>query len=211
MASARSSARTPTCFKDVADIEIDWYAGIKHDFGRVEADLGVIYYSYPAGFDKRFPGDSILLGLRELDYVELKLSGKWKVRDDFTITTTGYYSPEYTNRTGSVITAEAGFEYTLPKAGRFSPAISAMLGYQGGDSNRYKALIGNGSDDYLYWNAGVTIGFNEKFSLDLRYWDTNIDNTSTKAFGSANFCDGKANGGIFQCEERFVATLKATW
>jgi uncharacterized protein (TIGR02001 family) len=197
--------------KDVADIEIDWYAGIKHDFGRAEVDLGVIYYSYPAAFDRRFAGASIVSGLQELDYVELKLSTKWKVRDDFTITTTGFYSPEYTNRTGNVFTGEAGFEYTLPKIGRFSPAISALLGYQAGDDNRYKALIGNGSDNYLYWNAGVTIGFHEKFSLDLRYWDTNIDNNSTKLLGSSNFCDGKASGGVFQCDGQFVATLKATW
>lgn len=197
--------------KDVADIEIDWYAGIKHDFGRAEMDFGVIYYSYPAAYDKRFATDPVLLGLRELDYVELKLSSKWKLRDDFVVTTTGFYSPEYTNKTGNVFTSEAGFEYTLPKVGRFSPAVSALLGWQLGDTDRYKALIGNGTDSYLYWNAGVTIGFHEKFSLDLRYWDTNIDNNSTKLLGANNFCDGKVNGGVFQCDGRFVATLKATW
>lgn len=197
--------------KDVANIELDWYAGVKHDFGRVELDAGVIYYSYPGAFDRRFAGDPVLSGVRELDYVELKLSAKWKLRDDFSVTTTGFYSPEYTNRTGNVFTGEAGFEYTLPKMGRFSPSVSALLGYQAGDSDRYKVLIGNGASDYLYWNAGVTIGFHEKFSLDLRYWDTNIDNNSTKLFGANNFCDGKANGGVFQCDGRFVATLKATW
>lgn len=197
--------------KDVADIEIDWYAGVKHTFGRAELDLGVIYYSYPAAFDKRFSGASVLTGLREQDYVELKLSSKWKLRDDFTITTTGYYTPEHNNKMGHVFTSEYGFEYTLPKAGHISPSISALLGWQRGESDRYKALQGNGSDNYLFWNAGVTLGFHEKFSLDLRYWDTNIDNNSTKLLGSSNFCDGKANGGILQCDGRFVATLKATW
>lgn len=196
--------------KDVSDIEIDWYAGIKHDFGRFETDLGVIYYSYPAAFDKTFAADG-KFGLRELDYVELKLSTKWKLRDDFSITTTGYYSPEYTNKTGNVLTSEASFEYTLPKMRGITPSISALLGWQSGHSDRYKALIGNGTDSYLYWNAGVTFGFLEKFSLDLRYWDTNIDNTSSKALGSANFCNGKSSGGVFQCDDRFVATFKAAW
>lgn len=207
----RPDFNNPAITKNVADIEIDWYGGVKHDFGKAELDFGVIYYSYPAAFDRRNPLDPALTGVRELDYVELKLSTKWKLRDDLSITTTGYYSPEYTNKTGRVFTSEYGFEYTLPKHSGITPSISALLGWQNGDSNRYKSLVGNGSDNYLYWNAGVTFAFLEKFSLDLRYWDTNIDNTSSKAFGSTNFCNGKANGGVLQCDERFVATLKATW
>ena len=30
----------------------------------------------------------------------------------------------------------------------------------------------SGRDNYLYWNAGITLGFSDNFSLDLRYWDT---------------------------------------
>jgi uncharacterized protein (TIGR02001 family) len=193
--------------KDVADIEIDWYAGVKHDFGRVELDAGVIYYSYPAAFDKRFVGDSVIRGQRELDYVELKLSSKFKLTDSFSVTSTGFYSPEYTNKTGSVFTGELGFEYNLPKFSGISPSISALVGSQNGHSDRYKANIANGSSSYIYWNAGVTFGFLEKFSLDLRYWDTSIDNNSTKLLGSNNFC----HGSTFQCDSQFVATLKATW
>jgi uncharacterized protein (TIGR02001 family) len=200
--------------KDVANIEIDWYAGIKHSWDRFDWDLGVIYYSYPGAFDSRLPltTPSIFTQQRELDYVEIKFGSTIKLRDDFVVTSTTFFSPEYTNRTGRVWTWEGGATYTLPKMGHLAPSISALLGWQSGDTNRYRALIGNGSDDYLYWNAGLTIGFHEKFSLDLRYWDTNIsNNAATKPFGGNNFCDGKANGGIFQCDERFVATLKATW
>ena len=185
--------------KDVADIEIDWYAGVKHDFGRAELDFGVIYYSYPSAFDKRFVVDGPL-GQRELDYVELKLSTKWKLRDDLSFTTTAFWSPEYTNKTGNVFTSEYGFEYTMPKFSNITPSVSALLGWQVGDSDRFKALIANGSDNYLYWNAGVSFAFLEKFSLDLRYWDTNISE-------KGNFCTGP----VFQCDSRFVATLKATW
>ena len=31
----------------VANIEMDWYAGIKPVTGRITWDLGVIYYTYP--------------------------------------------------------------------------------------------------------------------------------------------------------------------
>jgi acyl-homoserine lactone acylase PvdQ len=63
-----------------------------------------------------------------------------------------------------------------------------------------EALVGNGKDNYWYWNAGVTLGFGDNFSLDFRYWDTNVSNTS-------NFCSGN----VFQCDERFVGTAKVTF
>jgi hypothetical protein len=82
----------------------------------------------------------------------------------------------------------------------FSPTFSALLGYQTGDSPAYEAFFANGDDSYLYWNAGLTLGFLEKWSIDLRYWDTNISN-------AGGFCTGR----VLQCDERFVATLKFTY
>ncbi len=29
--------------------------------------------------------------------------------------------------------------------------------------------------DYTYWNAGLTLGFMENWSADIRYWDTDGD------------------------------------
>ena len=51
-------------FNDVANIEIDTYAGVKATIPGtpVEVDLGVIYYAYPHAFDRG----------AELDYVEIK-------------------------------------------------------------------------------------------------------------------------------------------
>ena len=56
---------------------------------------------------------------------------------------------------------------------------------------------GDGGVDYYYWNAGLALGFHEKFSLDLRYWDTELN--------------GCGDATIFQCDERFVATLSASF
>ena len=62
----------------------------------------------------------------------------------------------------------------------------------------FKSNETDGGFDYWYWNAGISLGFHEKFSLDLRYWDTQIE---TAGFGT---CAGV-------CDERFVATLSASF
>ncbi len=179
------------------DIEMDWYAGIKPKTGRITWDLGVIYYSYPssteafAGFDN--------------NYVEIKVGGSAEVWKDGTLGVTVFFSPDYQFETGNVWTIETGFSQVLPKIGMFTPTFSALLGYQVGDDAAYRTRItNNGDDNYLYWIAGVTFGFLEKWSLDLRYWDSNL---SDQAGNGSAFCEGPA----LQCDERFVATLKFTY
>jgi uncharacterized protein (TIGR02001 family) len=178
------------------DIEMDWYAGIKPKTGPITWDLGIIYYSYPssteafAGFDN--------------NYVELKVGGSAEIWKDGTLGVTVFFSPEYQFETGNVWTIETGFSQALPKMGMFSPTFSALIGYQVGDDAGYRARItGGGDDNYLYWNAGLTLGFLEKWSLDLRYWDSNLSDQA----GTPGFC----TGGTLQCDERFVATLKFTY
>jgi hypothetical protein len=39
-----------------------------------------------------------------------------------------------------------------------------LIGYQA-----YEDIV----PDYTYWNAGLTLGFMERWSADIRYWDTN--------------------------------------
>ena len=79
-----------------------------------------------------------------------------------------------------------------------TPTFSSLLGYQTGDDPGYFTAAGD--DNYLYWNTGVTLGFGDRFSLDFRYWDTNISD-------AGGFCSGQ----LFQCDERFVATAKVTY
>lgn len=169
--------------------EIDYYAGIKPKFGPLTFDIGVIYYTYPRAFD---PGV-------ELDYVELKFGVSGEFWKDGTLGFTAFYSPEYTGKTGEVLTLEGSVSQVLPKFHTITPTFSALLGYQIGDTLAYRAAFGNGDDNYMYWNVGLSLGFHEKFSIDLRYWDTNL--------GDGAFC----NGQLFQCGERFVATAKFTY
>ena len=66
-----------------------------------------------------------------------------------------------------------------------------------GDDTAYQNFYA--TDNYTYWNVGLTFGFLEKWSLDFRYWDTNLDPA------------GACQTAIFQCDERFVGTLKFTF
>lgn len=187
--------------KDIAKAEVDFYAGIKPVWRGITFDLGVIYYTYPGALDNRV---TALDG--EANYVELKAGMSREMWKGGTLSSTYYFSPDYTNSTGKVFTSETGFAQELPAWGGITPTISALVGYQKGSSDRYIGLVGNGDNSYWYWNAGVTLGW-EKFSLDLRYWDTDIKNDNAAAGFSSNFC----KGGTFQCDERFVATFKFTY
>lgn len=182
-----------------AHLEIDVYAGIKPKTGPVTWDLGVIYYAYPGGAQPAFAGP----GFNEPNFLEFKVGASGEIWKDGTLSGTFFYSPDYTLETGSVWTFEAGFTQALPKIGMFSPTFSALLGYQTGDDAAYATLIGNADDSYMYWNAGITLGFHEKWSVDFRYWDSNLSDNA----GGAAFC----SGALFQCDERFVATLKFTY
>jgi uncharacterized protein (TIGR02001 family) len=177
-----------------ASIEMDWYLGIKPVTGKITWDLGVIYYSYPRAAN---PG-------LELNYFELKVGASTEIWKDGTLGVTVFYSPDYQLESGRTWTIEGTFAQVLPKIGNVTPTFSALVGLQTNEGTAsYRFSYGNGDSDYVYWNAGVTLGFMDKWSLDLRYWDTNVsDNT-----GGSAFCKGQT----FQCDERFVATLKFTY
>jgi len=183
--------------KDVAHAELTFYAGIKPVVGPVTFDIGVIYYTYPNAFD---PG-------AELDFLEIKVGASGEVWKGGTLGVTGYYSPEYTGETGEVFTIEGTFAQAFAEIRGVTPTWSSTIGYQGGDDIGFQAVFGNGSDDFLYWNTGVTLGFGDRFSLDFRYWDTDIKNNNA----AGGFSDGFCSGRLFACDERFVATAKVTY
>lgn len=187
--------------KNIAKAEVDFYAGIKPVWKGITFDLGLIYYAYPGALDERLTAID-----GELNYLELKAGMSREIWKDGTLSSTYYFSPDNTNSTGKVFTSETSFTQVLPAWGPITPSVSALIGYQKGSDDRYIALVGNGDKSYLYWNAGVTLGW-EKFSLDLRYWDTDIKNDNGAAGFSSNFC----KGGTFQCDERYMATFKFTY
>lgn len=170
-------------FVDVANIEIDYYGGITPKLGKFDFDFGVIYYSYPNAFDS-FSAVNGLLG--ELDYWEFKAGVSTTVLKDVGIGTTVYYSPDYTGEIGDNVV----WESTAEKPIAYGFKVSGTFGSQWGDEN-------DGGFDYVYWNAGISKDFMEKFTLDVRYWDTDLSGCDTAT--------------IFQCDERVVGTISASF
>jgi uncharacterized protein (TIGR02001 family) len=190
-----------------ANIEMDWYVGIKPVTGKITWDLGVIYYSYPNG--SRWGVNALgVTDKRNYDYLELKVGASGDISKDGTVGVTVFYSPEYQYEAGAVWTIEGQFTQVFPKFKalhrEWTPSFSALLGYQAAASNNavYINNVTLDNDNYLYWNAGVTFGFLEKWSLDFRYYDTNIDRTAAA---------GNCTVTLFSCSQHYVATLKFTY
>jgi uncharacterized protein (TIGR02001 family) len=191
----------------VANIEMDWYIGIKPVTGKITWDLGVIYYSYPNAADLGVNALALVDTL-EYNYVELKVGASAEIWKDGTVGGTVFFSPDYQYESGQVWTLEGTFTQNLPKFTlwrEWSPSFSALIGYQtaAGDSADklvYRTNVTGDDDHYVYWNVGLTLGFLEKWSIDFRYWDTSIDRP-------ADNCKGP----LFACDERFVGTLKFTF
>ena len=134
-----------------------------------------------------FPTDPTIVKA-DFNYVELKVGASAELWKDGTLGVTVFFSPDYQYETGNVWTVEAAFTQNLRKfmfIGReWSPSVSALIGYQAATGNdadkaRYLGNVTGDDDNYVYWNAGLTLGFLEKWSVDLRYWDTNIDRAET--------------------------------
>jgi uncharacterized protein (TIGR02001 family) len=156
--------------------EIDVYGGYRTKTGPVNWDLGFIYYAYPGA-----------ASYLDLDYFEFKVAASGEVWKGGTLGGTVFYSPEYTGNNGEVWTWEVSFSQALPKVGIFAPTVSVLYGRSD--------FQDDGSLSYGYWNAGLTLAFHDRWSLDLRYWDSE---NSGFAYGPLG-------------DERFVASLKYTF
>jgi uncharacterized protein (TIGR02001 family) len=169
--------------KDIASIEIDYYAGITPMWKGITFNIGGVYYTYPGAFD---PG-------AELNYFELKTGASYTFFEKLTLGITNYWSPEFTGQTGDADALELAASYAF--SGKlfnfFSPSISGLVGWQWIEKNV----------DYTYWNVGLTLGFMDHWSADVRYWDT--DASSADCVSLITFTG--------RCDGRVVGTLKATF
>lgn len=178
-----------------ASAEIDLYGGVTPSLGIFDFDFGFIYYGYP---NTNFVDSGGL----DVHYWE----GKAGVSTDdlvknLTLGVTAYYSPEYTFETGEVYVVEGSISYELPSVGPFTPTISALAGYLKSQDGANGGLVFDAAgldDDYWYWNAGLAIAI-EKLTFDLRYWDTDVDQSPAV----------KAVNGL--ADERFVFTGTFTY
>lgn len=166
---------------DVAQLEADWYGGIRPVWKGVTFDIGGIYYSYPNSF-----------GPAHLDYFELKTGASYTFFEKLTLGLFNFYSPNNTGDVGRNDVLEFDWAYAFNKVWGVTPTLSGVYGRQWADSNQ-------GGVSYNYVNVGLTVGFwaTPALTADVRFWDTDLDGC-----GSAT---------IFQCGPRVVGTLKASF
>jgi uncharacterized protein (TIGR02001 family) len=166
--------------QELATLEIDYYGGIAPTWQGISFDIGGIYYTYPGAFDPA--GD--------FNYVELKAGVSHTFGDAFTVGVSNYWSPEYFGEIGNGNATEGSLEYAFANKlfNFFSPSVSGLVGYQWFEAG----------GSYTYWNAGLTLGFMDNFSADIRYWDTDL---------SAAGCGGSINN----CDSRVVGTISASF
>jgi len=159
---------------DIANIEIDVYGGIKHQYRGLTLDLGFIYYGYPSAEDQA----------GEFDFIEAKFGVSGDLTDRIHLGVTTFYTPEYFGEAGDVwsflgdVAVDLGTTY-----GRFSHSVTGQIGYLD--------FLDNSSRSYTYWNIGLKTSF-DRYTLDLRYWDTDINNLDI-------------------ADEQFVAKLSSTF
>jgi uncharacterized protein (TIGR02001 family) len=159
--------------------ELDLYAGIKPVLGPVTFDFGLVGYLYPAANNS-------------LDYIEFKAGASMELVKSLTGGVTFWFQPDQTNAP-EVYTIEGTLAYALPQVGIFEPSVSGLLGYTEDTDNT--GFFSNVDDSYVYWNAGLSLTV-EKFTMDFRYWDTDLGQ----------------NGGVYDglSDERFVFSAKVT-
>lgn len=164
-----------------ANVEIDYYAGVKPTWGPATFDFGVLWYTYPGFANKS-------------DVVELKAGVSGEVFKSLTASAALYYSPDYNGLEYFVY--EGTLAYALPQVWIFSPTLSGTIGKYDWDKPSANSVY-----DYTYWNVGLTLAV-DKIAFDLRYWDTD----ASSSIGSLDCFGGTAS----TCGERFVASFTVT-
>jgi uncharacterized protein (TIGR02001 family) len=188
-----------------ADMETDFTAGARLTFGNFGLDIGNIYYYYPGGINPT-------AGLANGSFDEAYIKPSYKFNDWLTVG--GTFETGFNNfndkalAPGVVWVGNAGHYYysgnaviTLPQFMPYGIVVSVNpeIGYEH-YSNGVTANLGAVSD--TFWDVGLDFVY-KAVTLDLRYWDTNKNNTNAGQCGNAAL-DPNTNF----CGSTFVATLK---
>ncbi len=139
-------------FGDDTKAEVDLYGGFRTEAAGFAIDLGVVGYLY---VDE--PSSA------EYNYVEYKAAASRAV-GPVTAGVAAYYSPDFFGVDEEALYYEASLA--------FAPAdkwtVSGTVGRQTLDV----------TDDYTTWNVGAGYALTDTFGLDVRYYDTDVDNVA---------------------------------
>jgi Bacterial protein of unknown function (Gcw_chp) len=218
-------------FPNRAAAEVDFYGGIRPTFGKLALDFGFWEYYYPGGqcFNAAVPGDCAADGnLPNLNVIKADLSfweiyGKatYTLNDQFSFGGSAFWSPSVLN-SGADGTYVAGTaKYTLPAVlphdiGWF---ISADVGhwFLGTSDSFYGTAaypVGIPYKSYTNWDVGLALTW-KQFTLDLRYFDTNLSKGDCNAFTSDHTATGftsvtainPGGAGSNWCGSTFIAKI----
>ncbi len=230
-------------FPNRAAAEIDFYTGIRPTFGKLALDFGFWEYWYPGGqcFNNLdFTGadctDRGALPINgnvikaDLSFWEIYAKGTYTVNDQFSFGGSVFWSPSVLN-SGADGTFLAGTaKYILPTVlpngiGWF---ISGDVGhwFLGTTDSFYctqnLAATACGGQfpggipfkSYTTWDVGLALTW-KQFTLDLRYFDTNLNKGDCNAFTSDHTATGLSNvtainpggAGSNWCGAAFIAKL----
>ena len=178
-------------FLNSGSAEVDVYGGLRHTWGGLTLDAGIIGYLYPGSENDT-----------DLNYWEVYFKPSYAVTDWLTVGANLYYTTDYaaTSTDGTYLSGTA--KVTLPTFGPFGWYASGEFGHQWLDGDYFNAWFPSwygptyvDLSGYNYWNAGL--GFTYKAAtLDLRYHGSDLSDNECYMLSSFD-----------NCGNRFVASL----
>jgi hypothetical protein len=222
-------------FPNRAAAEVDFYSGIRPTFGKLALDFGFWEYWYPGGkcFNAAIPGECAFDGnlngnlpdgnvvKSDLSFWEVYAKATYTVNDQFSFGGSFFYSPSVLNSGADGKFVAGTAKYILPTVlpngiGWF---LSADVGHWFlGTSDSFYGVpafpAGIPYKSYTTWDVGVAFTW-KQFTLDLRYFDTDLNKGDCNAFTSDHTASGFTNVtpinpsglGSKWCSAAFIAKL----
>jgi uncharacterized protein (TIGR02001 family) len=209
-------------FPNRAAAEIDFYGGIRPTFDKLALDFGIWYYYYPGGqcfnmlvsgcnadgpMSVNLPNGNVVV--KNESFYEWYAKATYTVNDNISFGGQFWYSPNVvdTGAPGEYYTGN--LTLTAPTtwfASGFGGYVSGDIGYWNlGTSSKFyctpnaadtacAAPFPNGIPykSYTNWDAGFGITY-KAFTLDLRYYDTDLNKGDCNAFTSSQSASGSSN------------------
>jgi uncharacterized protein (TIGR02001 family) len=216
-------------FPDRAVAEIDFYGGVRPTFGKLALDFGAWYYYYAggqcfngavAGCLPSLPNGNVIK--QDLSFYEGYGKATYTVNDNFNFGGSIWGSPSVLDSGASSIYYTGNVTLTAPPtlfANGVGAFVSADVGYwELGTSDSFYGVAGflGGIPYTSYWNWDAGLAFTWKaFTLDLRYYGTNLSKGDCNAFTSDQTAGGTTSVtainpsgvGSNWCGSAFIAKL----
>jgi uncharacterized protein (TIGR02001 family) len=203
-------------FPNRAAAEVDFYTGVRPTFGKLALDFGFWEYYYPGGqcFHDGFgdcnpallPSGNVIKA--DLSFWELYAKATYTVNDQFSFGGSAFWSPSVLNSGAEGTYTAATAKYTLPNVlpHDIGWSVSGDVGHWFlGTSDSFYFNVPYKS--YTNWDLGVAFTW-KQFTLDLRYFDTNLNKVDCNNFTSDH--TATLSGGVGSsnwCGAAFIAKL----